>query len=324
MMKASSLVWRRCVVALVATISVAVSGRLARADARSTTAVHARMGPVVAAMQRGDLDEVARLGGQVGSAALATALVAPDRTEALTAVAVVAARRELWALPWLAALAGGPDRRRALAAVDAALQIVSVLDVESAAAADLDSGATGQWQDQWLALAQRRRRWIDVRVASLEVAARLGRGSAEAGAPNPLAPGGPAWAAMLADPDPAMRRAVLDVTEAPLPAGPRAEVAKLVSSEADANVAASAAALVCAELAARRPPAVLTELGEAGVQRVRALASATTAATAADVELARCLRADGQRESQVALRSLLHVAKGQVQRALRSVERGGR
>lgn len=275
------------------------------------------------ALRRGDLDDVARLAQLHGRDAVASALTSPQRTQAIAAMVAVEARREPWPLPRLAVLAGGFDRRRASAATWAALGIVSTLDADAAAGADLDGDTLRSWRSGWLALAQRADLWIDVRVDGLEIAAQLAR---VAEAMEPVPP--PAhviaeMASLLSDPDPAMRRTAIELLEVPLPSWSRTELARHVSAETDPEVARSAAAALCSEVATGPAAPILQLLGADGLARIRALAQRSAPAVAADVELARCLHADRHADSAIALRGLLGGARGPMRRALLSLLRDG-
>jgi hypothetical protein len=279
-----------------------------------------------AAFRRGDLDETTRLLQRAGRDAAATAL-AGSRTSALAAMWAVQERGEPWPLPPLAAAAGSSDRRRALAATQAALAIATRLGMESAEAEDLDGETLTGWQADWLAVARRTDTWIDVRSDSVEVAVLLGR-LAAALEPAAAKPGEDALSAallaLLADEDPAMRRAALELLGTPLARPVREEVARLIVSEAEPAVARAAAAALCSELGGQVAGDVMGALGTEGMSRIRELAKATTAAVASDVELARCLAADGRPESRAAMRELMQAAQGPLRKALSSVERGAR
>ncbi len=273
----------------------------------------------VIAFRRGDLDETTRLFQRAGRAALAAA-IAGDRTTAIAAMWAMRERAEPWPLALLATAAGSADRRRALAATAAATAIAARLDVERAEAEDLDGEALAGWQADWLAVARRAEGWIDVRSDALEVAALLGRVAVALGAEA----GEAGLLAAVGEVDPALRRAAIELLSSPLSPAVRAELARVAVAEADPAVARAAAAVLCAELAGRIAGDVLGALGREGLTRIRELAKATTAAEPADVDLARCLAADGRPESRAALRALVSASRGQVRRALASVERGAR
>lgn len=278
----------------------------------------------VAAFRRGDLDETTRLFQRAGRDEVAAAL-SGDRTTALAAMWAVGERGEPWPLPQLLAAASSADRRRALFGSETALALAARLELESADAEDLDSGALAAWQGDWLALARRPDTWVEVRSDALEVAVLLGRAASalEPAAAKPLDDArGAALLAMLGDADPAMRRAALELLDRPLPRPVREELARVIVAESEPLVARAAAAALCAELGGQVAGDVMGALGDEGLSRLRELAKATTAAVASDVELARCLAADERPESRAALRSLQQAAPSSLRKAFASVARG--
>ena len=261
--------------------------------------------PLVAAYDRGDLDEVARQADRLGAAGLATELQG-DRADAAIAAAPSAPDAyEL--LPDLARVAAGWDRARAAPAARAAARIADALD--DAGERDLPDDALAAAQRDWAALAARADRWTDVRVHALEVAAHVGRARHA----------GPGYdvAAMLADPDPELRRAAAELVPAPVPDDLRAPLAAAVAGDADPVAALAAAQALCGDLASDPPAPVLAALRSAaapgapsGLVRLRVLASAPPdrAPAPALLDAARCLAADDDPASAQALRAL--AAKG--------------
>ncbi|MBK7538716.1 MAG: hypothetical protein IPI49_25790 [Myxococcales bacterium] len=335
--------------------------RTAAAPAPSTWA------PVRAALVRGDLDETARQARAAGRGALLAALRSADRTAAVAALVALAARAEPWPLDELAKLARAPDRRRALAAVATARAVAARLQAGDGAAAeaeDLDGEALREATASWLAIAREPARWSDLRADGLEVAALLAQAAHALGELRARDDLEAALRDLLADPDPALQRAAIELWPAPLSAAVRAELARRVLTARDDAMATVAAAALCAELAPSAPdleepdgasrgepdgasrgasdgagrnapvdpgapalpapPSPLTALGPGGLARVQALARAVDEPAAADVELARCLRADASAASLGALRWLLASARGPIRHALLSVERGAR
>ena len=198
-----------------------------------------------AAIDHHDLDEAARQGMLAGPAIVLHALRDHDRPAQLAGIAAapqVEDRAEL--LGPLAKLAGGPDRRTAIPAARAALQIARklALPIDDVATEDLAAQ-----HDAWLALATRPERWIELRVIALQVAAALGD--------VPLA----------SDPDPAIRLAAVELQPTPAPASLRPALAALVATDVDDRVAVAAAQVLCLDHAfdALDPP---------GVQRLATLA----------------------------------------------------
>lgn len=271
-----------------------------------------------------------RLGHAAGRRALLQALAGVDRTAALAAMLTLQTRAEPWPLEALATLVASADRRRALGALAAARAIAARLGAtgpSGAEADDLDAEALRAAQQRYLTVARAGALWIDVRADALEIGAQLGRAAQELGAPTAADDTEAALRELVRDPDPALRRAAYELWPTPLAAAARAELVRRLGAEPEPAVAAAAGAAVCGELAGgdeRLAAETLAALGEAGLARVRALARGADAPGAAEVALARCLRADAARESAAALRSLVAAAAGPVRRALVSVERGER
>lgn len=248
------------------------------------------IGAMRAALERGDVAESARQGALAGIAALERALAAPDRTTRLAAIAAAPAAGELPAaraelLPALASVAAAPDRRVAIPAARAAREIAR--DLRGAARPpgaspdlpdDVAPADLAAWRAPWAALAAARDRWIELRVLALDTAVTLTvAGERQA-----------SWEAALSDDDPAMRRAAVALTPAPVPGAARAALARLVRGDPDPDVARDAAAVLCADLASDPPGPVLEALGPAGLARARSLAQSTAGGRAAR-DAARCL-----------------------------------
>lgn len=230
-----------------------------------------------AAMVRGDVDEAGRQGVLAGPAVVEAALAAPDRATRLAGIAAAPAvedRAEL--LGALARAAGGPDRRTAIPAARAARAIAREL-VHDELPDDLAHADVAAWRDRWSALALARDRWIEVRVLAIDVALVL---DAE-GAP---------FAALLGEPDPAVRRATVAAVPMPVPASLRPALAAAVVNDADVQVAIGAGAALCADLVADPPKPVLDALGPQGIARLRKLATTPGTSRVTRRALARCLK----------------------------------
>jgi hypothetical protein len=285
-----------------------------------------------AALEKGDLDEASRQGVLAGTAIVEAALASPDRAIVLagiTAAPRVEARAEL--LEPLAKIARGPDRRTAIPATRAAVQIARELSQQDVTddIADADIVA---WRDHFSEIAIDRARWIEVRVLAVDAAAYLERSRHVAGAStsssaSPGSPGsgsapagsasdppqfdparadvlGVPWSVAIVDPDPAFRRAVLAHVPSPTPIAMRDPLAKIVVADADALVALAATAALCADLAFDPPNAILPVLGEAGIKRVQSIVMTEGASRGHLREAARCLAADKSKESAAALRAI--------------------
>lgn len=271
------------------------------------------------ALGKGDLDEATRQGVLAGAVVVQTALASTDRTTVLAGIASaprVEGRADL--LEPLASIARGPDRRTAIPAARAAVQIARDL-VREDPADDIADADIVAWRDRFGDIALDRTRWIEVRVLAIDAAAYLERartlvprdpsmGSAgdargtidpsrADGTGVPLAP-------LLADPDPAIRRAVLAHAPSPLPPELRDPIAKLVHADTDAHVALAATAVLCADLAFDPAQPILTALGPAGIARVQAIVTTEGASRGHLREAARCLAAEKSPASLAALRKV--------------------
>jgi hypothetical protein len=281
------------------------------------------IGAIRAAVERGDLDEVARQGELAGPAVIARALAAPDRIAQLGGViAAPAAEDAASLLPALAALSGTADRRTAIPAARAASRIAGKL-ARTDRDDDLAAGELATWHDEFLALALRGDRWIELRIAALDTAVQLAHArlddagataDADAAIGFPLVP-------VLADPDPAFRGAALVRMPQPLPAASRTALAGALANDPDPAVALAAAQAVCADLATDDPQPALAALAGAPLARLQALLAAPhLPALAVDDgtlrDAARCLAADASVASTSALATLTAHASPALRRAL--------
>jgi hypothetical protein len=244
------------------------------------------------ALLAGDWDDLARAGQRAGSRGLALDLAAPDRLTVLAAaLAAPAADDAVWLLRPLARAARSPDRPIAAAATASAARIARRITPEAALDRDLPLDWLRARLADYRTVALDGGRWADVRVLALETATALSRALGEQAAPAD-APYDPA--ALLADPDPEVRRAALELLPAPLRPADLAIAAGAVTRDADPLVAAVAGQIVCEGLGAGDPPRpVLAALGAAGLQRLRSLAGGSDLPHATRLAIARCLAAAG-------------------------------
>jgi hypothetical protein len=237
---------------------------------------------LIAAFERGDLDETERQGELAGpsiveqllrlgvrrdGSIIVSAGKNTDRTAVLAAIAAapyVEDRAELL-LP-LADLAAGPDRRTAIPAALAAGRIARQM-ISTPPADDIAADDVATWRDRYAAIAMDSSRWIEVRTAALEAAAALS--AAPILAPNDGI--GVVLADALKDPDPAFRAAVITALPVPVPANARAAVAALVASDPNADVALAAAAALCADTSVDPSAPVIAAIGDAGIARIKKL-----------------------------------------------------
>ena len=232
---------------------------------------------MTAAVERGDLDEAARQGAMAGPAVVEQALRSNVRETRLAGIVAAPAcedRAEL--LVPLAKVAGSGDRRTAIPAARAARTIAEQL-AKKELADDIAPDDVQAWRDTYEQLALARGRVIEVRIAALETAAAL----AHVGDPMAL---GFDLGKVMADPDPALRVAALELIPRPTA---KAMYAVIVPALGDGNaaVAFAAADTLCAD-AGDDPAAVKTALGPTGAAQVKAIAKTHPAAK----DLARCVR----------------------------------
>ncbi len=295
-------------------IGIAIA--LVLAMATGVSAAPPSLATMKAALEKGDLDEATRQGVLAGPHVVEAALASADRATMLAGIAsapLVEDRIEL--LEPLSKIARGPDRRTAIPAARAAAKIArDALREEppdDIAAADLAA-----WRDRWSDIALDRTRWIEVRVLAIDVAAYVERSRALAtpdpsGRPQrtPLDPAradgtGVPLAPALADPDPAIRRAILAHAPSPLPPELRDPIAKVVISDTDALVALAATAALCADLAFDPAQPILSALGPAGITRIQTIVTTDGASRGHLRDAARCLAADKSPASAAALRAI--------------------
>jgi len=182
-----------------------------------------------AAIDRGDLDEAARQGQLAGPAVVERALASSDRATRLAGIVaapVVEDRAEL--LPALARAAAGPDRRTAIPAARAALDIARHLPRGWQIADDLAADDLATWRTQYAELATHADRWVELRVLALDVAQALAD-PGELGFDT----------SVFADADPAIRKEAIELVPLPVPDAAKGPLDKL-ASDPDPDVARAA------------------------------------------------------------------------------------
>jgi hypothetical protein len=198
----------------------------------SLALVIAGIASMKAAIDRGDLDDAARQGRLAGPAIVERAIASADRATRLAGIVaapVVDDRAEL--LPALARAASGPDRRTAIPAAWAALDIARHLQPADDIADDDIAG----WRALFAELAAKPDRWNELRVVALDTAQALAE------------PGQLGFdVTVFADPDPAIRREAASLVPVPLPAAARAPLATL-AHDRDPDVVRAANQALCAD-----------------------------------------------------------------------------
>jgi hypothetical protein len=276
-----------------------------------------------AALLSGDLGEVPRLGASLPTSDLRAALQSRDRLVRLAACRAAPAAQDGWVLlAGLARAAATPDRPIAACAARSAVVIARALDREHVEAHDIPDDALRTRLDAWRAVGADPGRWPDVRVHALEVSAYLARALGPDATPADVAYD---LGARLADHEPEVRRAALELIPHAPGAVPLDAVAKRVTEDRDDTVALVAAQVMCAGLAHDDPPApVLAAMGEAGLARLRTLVLAADMPPAALFDAARCLAADAAPASKSALASLAKKGPRSIRRRVARLARKGR
>lgn len=259
-----------------------------------------------AAPPRPSLDGARHAAGRAPLAAVERALASPDRAVRLAAIGGAPAVAEpAEVLDELAAAAAGWDRGVALAAVRAARAIARRLAGHDRATdrgepLAVDDDALAAQVDAFRALATRGDRGADLRVLALETVVLLTEARARAGeVPPPYD-----LAALLADGDPEVRRAALELVPSPALAEARPLLVARLTSDAAVAVRVAAGAALCADLP-RDAAALNAALGVDGRAAVRTLVTSAPAG-GATIELARCLADDAEPAAARALEQLRH------------------
>ncbi|MEZ4367711.1 MAG: HEAT repeat domain-containing protein [Kofleriaceae bacterium] len=225
-------------------------------------------------------------------------LVAPDVDDAYVLLGPLAEQADSW------------NRATAAHAADAARQIARRLGPRAPVAADVDDDELEARQTRYLALAQRADRWPDVRVAALEVVAALATVRARG---EDLVEPGYDLTALLADPEPELRRAAAELLPSPTTEAQRPALVRALLDDPVPAVSLAAAQALCGDLVglgAGDPEAVLGAIGPLGLERLRGFVSAEDAGddpdlpVAALLDAARCLAAAGGKDDRAAIRAL--------------------
>jgi hypothetical protein len=266
--------------------------------ARATT--DARWGDLLRGFLVGDADEVKRAGLRLGARRIGPALGQDDPLVARAAAeAAPSAEDSIWLLAVIAPLCRSADRPLAAGAARAAVRIARGADRDAILQQDVPPDWVRHQIAAYRSIAADPGRWADVRVQALEVARDLHRAlrpeAAPADAPYDLA-------AALADPDPEIRRAAIELLPAPPEPAVMARLAAQVAADTDPVVAGAAGLVACEGLALGDPAgAVLGALGAPGLERLRQLVSDDELSLAAREGIAQCLRADSSTASKAAL-----------------------
>lgn len=254
-------------------------------------------GALARALVSPDRDAISTIGARTGAAGLTPVLAAGTRRQRVAACRAAPSAPDAWALVEpLAKVAGGADRALAVEAARAASAIAAALDRDALLAADAPDDEVRAALGAWRAVGADAHRWPDVRVHALEI----GRDLAVALGPDAQADAPFDAAARVADAEPEVRRAALEL----LPArNPPLALAASALADPDPTVAVAAAQAMCAGLALgddAKP--VLAAAGAAGLERMRAMVVDAKLSAPARLDTARCLVADGAAKSITAAR----------------------
>ncbi|MEZ4401646.1 MAG: hypothetical protein R3B06_16590 [Kofleriaceae bacterium] len=258
---------------------------------------------LAARYQAGDLAEVRRRGRDVDVAELIAAATGADRAAASAATVALADHPDgLLALPALADVAAGWDRRRVADATARARQLVQGLDGDRAIHDDLDDELLARVATHWHAVAVAVDRWPDVRAAAVEIElAAVAARAATAGAPPALAA---ALTAHYASPEPEVRLAALERTPAPPPAEVMPALVATLTSDPEPTVRLVAAQALCAG----DPVAGDAALGAAGRAALRDVIVLDLGRPGAVLDAARCVAADASPAARATLTALARTA----------------
>ncbi len=276
-------------------------------------------GALAHALVSPDRDAVATIGARAGAAGLAPLLGGGARRQRVAACRAAPSAPDAWALMEpLARVAGGADRALAVEAARAAGTIAASLDRDALLAADAPDDEVRAALGAWRNIGADGHRWPDVRVHALEIGRDL------AAALGPDAPADVPFdaAARIADAEPEVRRAALEL----LPArDPPLALAASALADPDPSVAVAAAQAMCAGLALGDDAApVVAAIGATGLERMRALVVDATLSAPARLDTARCLVADGAKDSIAAARRFAATAPRSIRTDAARVIRGGK
>lgn len=246
----------------------------------------------VIALRSGHAEALHAAGAEHGAAGLRELLSGDGSREATRAAIVAAAGADdahLTLIP-LAALASGPDRSLAAPAAVTAATIASAFDRDRMMMHDVPADAVRAAMDAWRSVGASADRWADVRVHALEVTTNL-RAALGAGATDEDIAYD--FGALVADGDPEVRRAALELLPQPIPAAAIATAATIVRDDADPVVAIVAGQVLCAGLAFDDDPdPILGALDAAGMKRLEALVADESMPAGARVDAGRCTTSD--------------------------------
>ena len=250
-------------------------------------------GAAISALRSTDPGALVAVGSEHGAGGLVPLLTGGDSREVTrAAIEASAGADDGWlTLVPLAALAAGPDRSLAAPAAFSAERIARAFDRDRMLELDVPDEAARAALAAWRSLGATADRWADVRVHALEVTthlhAALGADAGPDDAPYDLD-------ALIADADPEVRRAALELLPQPIPTGAIPKAAAILRGDTDPIVAIVAAQVLCAGLAFDdEPTAILAAIDSAGMTRLAALIVDSAMPPGAIADAKRCVAAGG-------------------------------
>lgn len=272
-----------------------ITGVLAVATAALASPEASGTGPLVAAVAgAADPVAIARAASRLSGRQLVE-MIGNSRAETRAVVFAAPFNDEAVAmLSRLSDVAGGYDRSLAVPASRAARQIAGGLDGAAIAAREIPRRHLAEAAVAWHRVARDRSLWADVRIAALEVSRDLTRLLTGDGT-RPVIE-------LVADPDPEVRRAALELLASPLPPArvPRV-VARLIEDDSDEVALAAAAALCSGARFGDDVAAALEAAGARGLERIAGLTTDESLSAAARFAAAGCLSGAAARAAARAL-----------------------
>tara|TARA_R110002096_G_scaffold299503_5_gene494109 strand:- start:18355 stop:19191 length:837 start_codon:yes stop_codon:yes gene_type:complete len=212
------------------------------------------------------------------------------------------------AMDALEAAAASPDRALAALAALRASQVVHAVDAFDLEEQEIARATLRSYRTAWLAIASNENRWVDIRVYALDVATRLQALLATFGETAPA----PLWQPFLSSSDPEMR--VAAITLVPESVDLSKALREFLIGEQPEEVALSAAQRLCGPL--REELSDTPKLDAPALERLQALARATSLPIIARTQLAPCLLVDGSVQSRRTLAILLQKSPPALRRHL--------
>ena len=268
---------------------------------------------LVEALSRGSQVELEEIGANLTGDDLSRLLASGDRRVVLASLVATRTAADGWQM--LSALAGHarqPDRPIAELAAEIALALTRALARDALPGQDSATHDLSAHRAAWRAVLEQASLAIDIRVRAVEILTTLAHASGDPEPPFPLA-------VALADEDPELRRAALELWPPGHVAKLRAHAVRLLTEDAEPAVALAAAQALCSPGPDADMPAVLTAIGDPGLRRIAELTGDVTLPPAALLDACRCLVADGSEPNLQATRTLARDGPAVIQERLRAL-----